>query len=186
MPGGVGGPPGGAFLLPSFEVLMRVKLLLVGGLALLLGSCSGGGSHAPPPLNKELLAGRWKTTADTPFLDGYEFDKDGGAKRIIHDMKQPVTGRYSWTGDRTLHVKYDLTPEVRKAYDAAAQAYKDEVTKRIKAKTLSDRAGPFLIDAVPEKLPDEESFQVSISDKPALLILTGSDGSPQNFERVAD
>jgi hypothetical protein len=166
---------------------MRGKLLLVGGLALLLGSCSGGGGgHAPSPLNKELLNGRWKNTVDTTVVAGYEFDKDGGAKLNIREMKQPVTGRYSWTGDRTLHVKYDLTPEVKKAYAAAAQTFKDGITKRIKAKALSERAGPTLIEAVPDQLPDEDSFHVSISEKPPLLLLDDSTGATQTFERVAD
>jgi hypothetical protein len=162
---------------------MRVKLLLVGGLALLLGSCSGGGSHAPPPLKKELLTGKWKSPP-TLFIAGYEFAEGGALKMNIRTMKQPITGTYAWDGDRTLHLKYDLPPDVKKAYDTAAKAYKDDVTKKIEAKTLPDKAGPSLLGSVPDELPAEETVQVGLSEKPPLLFLTAPKSGQQTYERA--
>jgi hypothetical protein len=166
---------------------MRVKLLLVGGLALLLGSCSaGGGSHAPPPLKKELLTGKWKTSTDTLFIAGYEFADGGAMKMNIRSMKQPITGTYAWDGDRSLRLKYDLPPDVRKAYDEAAKAFKDDVVKKIEAKTLPDKAGPSLLGSVPDELPVEETVQVGISEKPPLLFLSTLKSGQQTYERVAN
>jgi hypothetical protein len=176
---------------------MRAKVLLVGGLTLLVGvlavlvgpGSDRGGSHdpAPPattgpaPLKRELLTGKWKTSTDTPFIAGYEFADGGALKLFIRQMKQPITGTYVWDGDRTLHLKYDLPPHVKNEYDAAAQAFKAAVCKRIEAGTLPDTAGPSLLGTVPDEWPSQESVRVSISENPRLLFLTAESG-PRTYE----
>jgi hypothetical protein len=164
---------------------MRGTQLLLGGLVLLLPACSGGKSgHAPPPLKKELLAGKWNNSSDALFLLGYEFAEDGTAKATFKGMKQPVPARYTWTGDRTLELKYQAGPKVRQAYKQAARAYKDDLKAKVKAKKLSDKAGPSMAAAVQAELPAREEFRVAISEKPPRLILTEEEsGAKHEFEQ---
>ncbi len=169
---------------------MRVRHLIVGGLALLLGACSGGGggggASAPPHPKKELLVGTWKNQEpDMKFIQGYEFAPDGAVKMRVQRMEEPVPGRYSWNEDGTLSVEYQPSPEARKAYQAAAKAYKDDINGRIKAGKLYERAGPSLIGAVQDELPDKETFHVGLSDKsnPPMLILNNDRGVQETFER---
>jgi hypothetical protein len=161
---------------------MRAKLLLVGGLALLLG-CSGGGGHAPPPLNKQLLSGKWKNSSEAQLVSGYEFADDGTVKLTVLGREQPLTGHYTWSGERTLDLEYPEAGDVRQAYKEAAKAYKDQVNQRIKDKKLSDRAGPAILAAIRDELPARETVRVAISDQPRLLILTGEGGASQTFEK---
>jgi hypothetical protein len=167
---------------------MRAKLLLVGGLALLFG-CSGPVSHAPPPLNKELLAGKWKNASEAQFVAGYEFAGDGTLKMTILGREQPIQGRYTWSGERTLDLEYSEAPDVRQAYRAAAKAFKDQLTERIKTGKLPDRAGPSMLGAVPDELPAKATVRVAISDQPRqdqprLLILSEQSGASQTFEKA--
>jgi hypothetical protein len=168
---------------------MRAKLLLVGGLVLFLGACTGSGGtgnagRAPPPLNKQLLAGKWKNASKAQFIAGYEFAEDGTLKMTVQGMDQPIHGRYSWSGERALDLEYPAAAEVRQAYQTAAKAYKERVEQRIKAKELSDKAGPGLLASVEDDLPAKETFRVGISDKPRLLLLTAENGASRNFEEA--
>jgi hypothetical protein len=161
---------------------MRAKLLLVGGLALLLGACSDKARHAPPPLNKDLLPGKWKNSSEAQFIAGYEFTEDGKLKMTVRGMKEPVPGRYTWSGERTLDLEYRAPAKVRKAYRAAAKAYKDDVKERIKAGTLPDKAGPGILGSVRDELPDRESVRVGLAEKPRLLMVNSDRLGSQRFE----
>jgi hypothetical protein len=163
---------------------MRARFLFVAGMALLLSSCSGGGSHSLPPLDKKLLTGKWKATSDSPFMAGREFAEDGTMRTTIQGMEQPLSGRYTWDGDRTLDLEYQDGPDVQKAYRAAAKAYKEGVMNRIQAGSLPDRAGPSILSTVRDEPPARETLRVGISDRPRLLILSGEDGGPQTFEKA--
>jgi hypothetical protein len=163
---------------------VRAKLLLVGGLALLLGACSGKGGHAPPPLNKQLLAGKWKNSSDVQFVAGYEFAEDGTLKMTLRGMRRPVPGRYTWSGERDLDLEYQGAEGVRQAYQEAAKAYKDQVRDRIKSGELPDRAGPSILGTVRDELPAKETLRVSLSEQPRLLILGGEGGASQTFEKA--
>ena len=163
---------------------MRAKFLLVGGLTLLLGACSPKVSHAPPPINKQLLTGKWKNSSEAEFISGYEFAEGGNMKMTIKGMKEPVTGSYAWSGDRTLDVKFKTEADAKKAFQEAAKAYKDDVKARIKAGQLTDRAGPSILGAVPDELAPEVTFKASFSEKPRLLILVNESGVSQTFEPV--
>jgi hypothetical protein len=165
---------------------MRAKFLLFAVLALLPGACSGTGSdnRAPPPIDRELLAGKWKSNSESQIVAGYEFGADGALKVTIRGMEQPVVGRYAWNGERTLGLEYEVTADVQQAYEAAAKAYKDDVADRIKAGKLPDRAGPSMLAAVRDKWPAGETFQVAISEKPRLLMLTREGEGTQTFEKT--
>jgi hypothetical protein len=166
---------------------MRATLLLVGGVGLLVGACSDKGGKGgpaptpPPPLNKQLLAGEWKSVSEVLFIAGFEFGEDGTMKMIVRGMDKPVPGRYTWSGERTLSLQYQAA-DVRKAYQEAARAYRDQVKKNVEARKLYERAAPSLMAAARDELPTEEKFQVSIAEQPRLLILINQDGSSLQFE----
>ncbi len=165
---------------------MRARLLLVAGLALLAGACSGTGTgaKAPAPPDKQLLTGKWKNSGELLLVTGYEFAEDGTLKVTIRGMEQPVAGRYTWKGERTLDLEFDAGADVQQAYEAAAKAYKDDVNNRIKAGKLQDRAGPPILGAVRDKWPNSETFQVGLSAKPPTLILSDEHGAPKTFEKA--
>jgi hypothetical protein len=163
---------------------MRAKFLVVAGVALFLSSCGGGGNPAPPPIDKKLLAGKWKSTSDFPFIVGYEFAEDGTMKTTVRGMDKPAPGRYSWGGERTLNLEYDAKDDVRQAYQAAVKAYQKEVEDRIKGGKLDSRAGPSILGAVPDALPTNETFRVGMSEKPRLLILNNDSGVSQTLEKA--
>ncbi len=163
---------------------MRAKLLLVGGLALLLGACGGKSSQAPPALNKQLLTGKWKNTAELSLVAGYEFAGDGTLKMNVRGMDKPVPGRFTWGGDHDLNLKYEGGDDVKKAYQAAAKAYKDEVQERIKKGTLPERAGPSILGAIRDELPAEETFRVGLPESGRTLVLTDPGGAVQKFEKA--
>jgi hypothetical protein len=164
---------------------MRLLFLLIASLALFLGSCSSkGGGHAPPPLNKEWLVGKWKNVSTALFFSGCEF-KEGGAVTItFQSMKQPVTGRYTWSGERTVDVEYPQEAEVREAYQTAAKEYKEDIKKRIESKDLDPKAGPSIMGMVPDKIPDKEALRVGISDPKFLILVRIEDGATWNFEKT--
>jgi hypothetical protein len=162
---------------------MRVPLPLVAGLALFLAACSGN-SHAPPPLDKSLLAGKWKNSSDMHMVAGYEFADDKSFKVTIRGMKEPIPGSYSWSGDRDLTLEYRPTADFLEEYKAAVKALKDDVAEQIKSGKLSDRAGPSILSALREEWPAKETLRVAISDKPRLLMLTPEGSATLNFEKA--
>jgi hypothetical protein len=165
---------------------MRAKLLLVGTLALLLGACGGKGTnnHAPPPLNKQLLIGKWKSSSEFHLIPGYDFAADGALKMTVRGMDKPVPGKFTWRGDRDLALKFEAGEDVKKAYAAAAKAYKDEVRERVKKGTLPDRALASILGTVRDELPAEEKYRVGLTEQPRLLVLTDPDGTSQRLEKA--
>ena len=162
---------------------MRTKLVLVGGLVLIAGACASKVNHAPPPLDKQMLVGKWKNP-DALFVTGYEFAEDGGLKMSVKGMDKPIPGRYVWSDERTLDLEYQPSADLQKAYQAAVKAYKDDVMENIQSKKIPDKAGPGMLAAARDELPAKESLRASISEKPRLLILVApSSGGSMTFER---
>jgi hypothetical protein len=160
---------------------MRARhLLLAGGLALFLAACSKN-SHLPPPLNKQLLPGKWKNAAERQLITGCEFAEDGTMKMSIDGMDQPMSGRYSWSGEHSLDLEYPREEDVRKAYAAAVKAYKDRFMERVNAGAMPATAASSL-KAIHDELPDKETFRVAIGEKPQVqLFLTDDKGTSRNF-----
>jgi hypothetical protein len=165
---------------------MRAKLLFVVGLALLPGACAGSVNKPapPPPLNKQLLAGKWKNSSNDQIIAGYEFAEDGTLKVTIRKMEKPVLAHYTWSGERTISVEYQAPADVQEAYKATAKAYKDDVMDRIKTGKLPERAGPSILGSVQDELPASETFRVAIAEQPRLLMLGKEDGGSQTFEKA--
>jgi hypothetical protein len=165
---------------------IRAKFLLVAGLALFVGACSGTGTggKAPAPLDKQLLTGKWKNSGHLPFVTGYEFAEDGTLKVAILGMEQPMAGRYAWNGERTLGLEYQAGADVQQAYEAAAKAYKDDVNDRVKAGKMDARISPALLGAVRDKWPNSETVKVGLFDKPATLTLSNEGGASETFEKA--
>jgi hypothetical protein len=166
-------------------MLMRGRPLLIGSLVLILGACSGKGvSHAPPPLDKELLKGKWKNISAFAFVAAYDFRPDGSMKVTFQSMKEPLPCRYTWTGERTLEVEYPDSADLKKAYENAAKDFKDSIKDKIARKDLDGKAGPSIMGVIPDQLPEKEAFTVGISDPQLLVLVRKEEGGSQNFERV--
>lgn len=162
---------------------MRVPIVLMVCLALFLGSCSSKkGGVAPPPLNKEWLLGKWKSATSAPFFTGCEFSGDGTMKMTVQGMKKPITSRYVWSDDRKIEVEYPNEVDLRKAYEAAAKSYKDEIDDGLKKGKMFDKAAAGLLGMVVDKLPEKETFVVGISDPRILILVRGN--TPLNFEKA--
>ncbi len=164
---------------------MRTTLLLIGIVAVFLSGCSnkGGGGSAPPPLDKKLLNGKWKSESEAQFLTGYEFGTDGTMKMTIKGMKEPIAGKFTWNGERTIEVEYSPSADIQKDYEKAAKEYKDGIKEGVKKKELSDRAEQSMLSVVRDKLPAKETLTVGISD-PHYLILTREDSARLNLEKA--
>lgn len=83
-------------------------------------------------INKELLAGKWKTVSYQPVIDslqplyGYDFQKDGIALRSTSDTVKADTTHYAWSKENELVIKANAT-------DTAGMAY---VVQKLSADTL--------------------------------------------------
>ncbi len=164
---------------------MRVPFLTFGILLLFLGACSSkkeGAVHGPPPLNKDLLRGKWKRETTAVFRTQSEFGDDGIVKITVQNMKEPIKAKYGWSGDRMVDVIFPKEEEVRKAYEAAAKAYKDDIKEKLESKKLTDRAGPGMLAAVDDTMPEKETYRVGISD-PNFLVLTLENFNDMKFVR---
>jgi hypothetical protein len=132
-----------------------------------------------------LVVGKWKHPSPVQFITGYEFAKDGSARVTIRGMKEPIPAHYTWSGDRTLDLEYRAPADVQKAYKAAAKAYKAGLRKRVKKGDMPEKALGPMSDAVPDELPAGETFQVGLSERPRLLILTNKKtGGSQDYEQA--
>jgi hypothetical protein len=162
---------------------MRAKPLFVLGLALFLGACSPKVNRAPPPLNKQLLTGKWKNTSDEQIIAGYEFGEDGTLKVTVRGMGQPVLAHYAWNGERTLGVDYQAPAEVQQAYKATAKAFKDGVRDRIRTGKLPAVAGPSVLGAVRDELPASETVRVALEENPPFLILDRENSTSETLKK---
>src|SRR5260370_15344360 len=89
--------------------MSRHWTILLVGMALLLGSCGGSKeSHALPPINQDLLVGKWEAEEPEQFIQGCQFEADKSFAMTIWHMPQPLTGTYSWSTDRKIAVELRL------------------------------------------------------------------------------
>jgi hypothetical protein len=164
---------------------MRGKFLFVVGLALLLGSCSPPKvNQPPPPLNKQLLTGKWISTTEDLLIAGYEFAADGTMKVTVRGLAEPLQARYAWSGDRTLDLEYQASPEVQQAYKTAVKTYKDGVRDRIKSGKLPDRAADSIMSTARDELPASETVHVALAEKPLFLVIENAEGASQTFDKA--
>jgi hypothetical protein len=171
---------------------MRALCLLVaGGLGLLAVSCgsgSGGGKPndvVPVSKYKEMIVGKWQADAETQLIQAYEFGPDDKVKVSVKGMKEPLTGRYSWAGDREVEFEYQAAEGVKKDYAAAVKAYKEPSLKMAQGGGPIGDAVKKSMDAISDELPAKEKVKVILGDKPhELLIVELGAGLTQNFTKA--
>ncbi len=134
-----------------------------------------------------MLVGKWKNPVDNPsvqFILGYEFSGDGTLKITFAGMKQPVSVKYIWSGERDLDLEYPAAADVRKAYQSAVKDFKNRFRERVKTEHVSEKALSSL-ELIPDELPAKETFRVAMSDRPpVLLFLTDEKGTSRTLEKV--
>ena len=150
-------------------------------------ACTGSklGGKGGTPVDKELLPGKWKASEEDQYVAEFEFNADGTMKMRVKELEEPVPGKYSWSGDRSINLEFQATEEIKKAYAAAI--------KRLKAprlKGLGNQKGPIAdnmrrtIDAIPDELK-AETYKVVIEKRKAeQLTLTGDSGYSLEFKKV--
>jgi hypothetical protein len=150
-------------------------LLLIGVPILFLGACSNKQPGvAPPPPKKELVVGKWKTSSDSLFLQGFEFGEDGKMELLYKGMKKPITGRYTWSDERNVEVEYEKDEGARQDYEAAAKMYRDQLQEDVDHQRLDQKIAGGLRSGLVDKLPDKEVFRVGINDPKYLNLVRGN------------
>ena len=165
---------------------MRFLYLLFGSLVLGMCACGGKVNHAPPPLKKELLIGKWKQLSNSRLITGYQFSEDATFQMTVKGLDKQVPGKFSWTGDRTIELVYkDAPDDLKKAYTEAAKAFREDIQNRVKNHTLNERAVPSMLSTVKYELPSKEELQVSISEQPReMTLIDPENGTTQRFEKA--
>jgi hypothetical protein len=157
-------------------------------LSLLLGAC-GGCKHAqaPPPLDKDLLIGKWETDDPEQFVQTCEFAADHSMKMTIKKLPEAVPGKYTWSGDKTLSVEYQPSEEMQKQGKVLLAEIKKE-RKELGEKTGGPTGAGILSSAnlYPDELPAKEDFQVGLSPvNGPVLLLTTEKGLKFHFKKKA-
>lgn len=149
-------------------------------LCLLLGASSGckqGQGHAPPPLDKEQLVGKWETDEPEQFIQGFEFGADHSFKMMIKSVPEAVPGKYSWTGETKITLEYQPSEELQKKVKAVLGDFKAKIRER--GEKSPGTSGPAIIKSAnqyPDELPAKEELHVGMSDRygPVLIVSTQS------------
>jgi hypothetical protein len=166
---------------------------MVGGLCLLLPACGSGKvkkddpSVTPVGKYKELLVGKWEADEKDAFIQGYEFASDNTLKMTVKGMKEPIPGKFSWSGDRELDIKYNPSPEVKKDYAAAAKAYKEPGQKRLAEGKLSGQIAAGVkkgLAAIPDEAPATETAKVILAETPVPVLIVTVKDRVINFHRA--
>jgi hypothetical protein len=164
-------------------------LIVLGTLGLLAASCGSGTVRTddvtPVSKYKEMLVGKWDADLEDQFVQAYEFGPDNKLKVTVKGMKEPISGKYAWQGDRELELEYQAPEEVKKNFAAAIKAIKDPKRKMAEGGGPIGDAVKSSLDSIPDELPAKESVKVILSEKPHdLLIVTLERGLTLNFNRA--
>src|SRR5437660_1645756 len=112
--------------------IMRISVrwtCLLAGALLALSACGSKQTHAPPPLNHDLLIGRWESEDADQFVQGYEFGPDQSVRVSIWRGPE-IAATYSWTANTVLALEYHPSEDVKKRYKETLTAYRDDIKKR--------------------------------------------------------
>jgi hypothetical protein len=167
----------------STSRVTRLPFVLV--LLLVLGGCTEHKANpGPPPINKELLHGKWQADNPEQFIQGFEFGTDQAAKMMIWQMKDPVVGAFSWSGNALL-IEFQPTEEIQKEYKASLQALKAKLKELGKA--MGGHQGEGVAksaDNYPSELPKSQEFHVGFNERPEGITMVLRPPSGQNYRFV--
>lgn len=128
------------------------------------GSKEGG--HAPPPLDTELLLGKWQAFETDQLIQSFEFKPDQTFSMQIRNVPEVIPGKYSWSGDYSLRLEYQPSEEVQKACRAALKEMKHNMTGA--ASKMGGTIGDNILQSAakyPDELPAKEELRVGLSDR---------------------
>jgi hypothetical protein len=149
------------------------RFFLAAGLGFLMCACSSGPSRAPTPFHKERLIGKWTAVDKHDFVQGLEFTADNTVNASFHGMEGPVPGKYSWTGERVLEVEFQVSPEIKQAYQKAAKQMQDRIRQEAVKGGKKDMDVEKYAMEYPDELPPKVTFRLNglTDEKPSQLIV---------------
>jgi hypothetical protein len=158
------------------------------GLCLLLlvcGGCKQGQGQAPPPLDKDMLIGKWEADDPEQFIQTFEFAADHSLKMTIRTLPDVVPGKFEWTGETKLTVEYQPSEEMQKKCRAFLADFKAKTRERgEKTPGPTGAAITRSADLYPDEVPTKDVYQVGLSDRhgPVLIVSTEKE-LRQRFKR---
>jgi hypothetical protein len=146
---------------------------LVIGMSLLLGACGSSESHAPPPVNRDLLLGKWEAEEPEQLFQTFEFKADKSFIVTFWHKPETVAGNYSWSSDGTISVEFLLSEEAKKACKQTLASFREDIQER--GKNLKGQYGQQVSDSAkrfPDELLEKRDYRVGISEgKIVVLVL---------------
>jgi hypothetical protein len=165
------------FYFGPFVLLCLLLILCVG--------CNRSQGHAPPPLDKDLLIGKWDADEPEQFIQSCEFAADRSCKLTLKSVPEIVPGMYSWTGETKLTLEYRPSEEAQKNCKVFLKKLKAAI--REKGENSPGSTGPALANSAnqyPDELPAKEEMRVGLADRYGpVLILTTESGLNFRFKK---
>jgi uncharacterized protein (TIGR03066 family) len=159
---------------------------LIYGLGLLLTACgSPKEDHSPPPLDKDMLLGKWEADDPEQLIQEFEFAADKSLHLKLRQVEETVPGTYEWSGNASLTLEYRPSDEAKKASAAVLAAVKQDLRDR--AKKTPGPVGAGLQNAAnnyPDELPAKETLRIGMSDRYGpVLVVTTEKGLNMRFKK---
>jgi len=160
--------------------------LLTCGIGLLLTACgTPKEDHSPPPLDKDMLLGKWEADDPEQLVQGYEFAAEKSLRMKLKQVPETVPGTYDWSGNASLTMEYRPSVEAKKASATVLAAVKQDLRDR--AKKTPGPVGAGLENAAnnyPDELPAKELLRIGLSDRYGpVLVITTEKGLNMRFKK---
>jgi hypothetical protein len=154
--------------------LSGILFLIVGGMLLSVSACGGSNvGHGPPAINHDALIAKWQAREKEQLFQTLEFKGDKSFKLTLWQLQSPVTGTYSWNGNNSVTLDYQMTDDGKNACKEALAAYRQHIKDRAEAgggqykEQISNSSANFTDDLI-----DKQEWRVGLVEgaKPELTL----------------
>jgi hypothetical protein len=160
---------------------------LLAALALSLGACANSKNQGEPPsIDQSQLVGSWESTDPEQLVQAFEFAPDKSLKMTLWQMKEPITGTYSWSDRSVLTVEYRLAEATKQTAKEGLAAFREHI-RDLGKKSGGQYGGAIAksADKYPQELMEKEDFRVGISERgDAVLVLIDPQGINYRFKKA--
>src|SRR5262249_8633906 len=140
-------------------------ICLLAASALCLSACGPKEEvHGPPPLDRNMLIGKWEPEEAEQFFQEVEFENDKSFRVSIWHVPEVVPATYSWSGNNMLTVQYHPSEAAKKSYKKSLADYRERIKK------LAENNIPQYRDVIAksandytDELPAEEELRIGLS-----------------------